>query len=240
MEPSVIIDCFPESAYRYGGEYAIVVVDVIRATTTITTALSLGTRVFPVSTTDEAFVLASTLEDPLLVGELGGNLPYGFDLTNSPVMVAELNNYNRPIVFISSSGSQLLRNAAGAEAVYLCCLRNFSAMARYIAGRHGHVAIVGAGTRGQFRREDQIGCAWLAQKLLDLGYRATSQLTMGYISRWKAASTEAIREGRSAEYLRKSHQEKDLEYILAHIDDLDTVPCLQDGEIISAIGISSA
>lgn len=234
MEGSIVIDCFPESAHRYRSDSAIVVVDVIRATTTVTTAISKGIRVFPVSTTDEAFVLASTLENPLLVGELGGNVPYGFDLTNSPVVVSELDNNARPIIFISSSGSQLLRNASGAEAIYLCCLRNFDAVARYMAGKHRRIAIIGAGTRGQFRREDQLACGWLGEKLLSAGYKASSQLTKAYVSRWTGVDVGVIREGRSAEYLRKSGQEGDLEFILTHIDDLDTVPCLVDGEIISA------
>ncbi len=111
MKASVVIDCFPDCVHRYRHQYAIVVVDVIRASTTITTAISLGRRIFPVQTTDEAFILASALQDPILVGELGGNMPFGFDLTNSPAQVAELTDTHRPMVFVSSSGSQLLRNA---------------------------------------------------------------------------------------------------------------------------------
>ena len=66
--PSVVIDYLPACAEHYRDEYAIVVIDVIRATTTATTALSFGREVYPVKTTDEAFVLASTLIDPLLIG----------------------------------------------------------------------------------------------------------------------------------------------------------------------------
>lgn len=151
MKSSVIIDCFPESAERYKSGYAIVVIDVIRATTTVTTAISLGRRVFPAQTSDEAFVLASTLDDPLMVGELGGNMPYGFDLTNSPAQIAERTDIQRPMVLVSSSGTQLLMNAAGSQAVYIACFRNLSAVADHIEGKHDRVAILGAGTRGQFR-----------------------------------------------------------------------------------------
>jgi 2-phosphosulfolactate phosphatase len=236
MMKTVVIDCFPESAQRYRNGYAIVVIDVIRATTSISTAISMGTRVFPVQTTDEAFVLASALKDPLLVGELGGNVPYGFDMTNSPDEIARLENGERPMVFISSSGSQLLRNAVGCDAVYTACFRDFSAVANYIQGRHARVAVIGAGTRGEFRREDQMGCAWLAERLIQGGYEVESLLTTGYVSRWKGASPEEIRGGRSAEYLRKTNQEKDLEFIIQHIDDLDTVPALVHGEIVAMAG----
>jgi 2-phosphosulfolactate phosphatase len=208
-------------------------VDVIRASTTIATAISLGRRVFPVQTTDEAFVLADALQDPILVGELGGNMPYGFDLTNSPVQVAELTDTHRPMVFVSSSGSQLLRNAVGSEAVYIAGFRNFSAVAKYISGRHERVAVLGAGTRGQFRREDQ---TWVALKLVEEGYEVETLLTQGYISRWKDVDPEEIRNGRSADYLRKTNQEYDLEFVIAHIDDLDVVPSLENGELTMASG----
>ncbi len=207
-------------------------IDVIRATTTATTAVSLGRRVFPARTTDEAFVIASTQEDPLLVGELGGNMPYGFDMTNSPAQIAALkDDGNRPMVLVTSSGMDLLMNAAGSEAVYIACFRNFSAVTQHIIGRHEKVAILGAGTRGQFRREDQMCCAWIAENLVKSGYQAQTSQTKEYIYRWNGASPEMILDGRSAEYLKKSNQEADLEFIINHIDDLDITPSLVNYEL---------
>ena len=46
-QPTVVIDCFPESAKKYRDSHAIVAVDVIRATTTVVTAVSLGWECFP-------------------------------------------------------------------------------------------------------------------------------------------------------------------------------------------------
>jgi 2-phosphosulfolactate phosphatase len=234
MKGAVIIDSFPESAERYREGYAIVVVDVIRATTTATTAVSLGRQVFPAQTTDEAFRIASTLKEPLLVGELGGNMPVGFDVTNSPAKIVERTDVHRPMVLVSSSGTQLLLNAAGAEAVYVACFRNFSAVARHLAGRHRRIAVLGAGTRNQFRREDQMGCAWVAEQLVASGYIPETEETSHYISRWSGKSPEEVRSGRSAAYLRQSGQEVDLEFVLSHIDDLDTVPSLINGGLIPA------
>lgn len=233
MKGTVVIDCFPESAERYRDGYVIVVVDVIRATTVATTAVSMGRRVFPAKTTDDASVIAERLDHPLLVGELGGNKPYGFDITNSPVLIAARQDVHRPMVLVSSSGTQLLLNAVGSEAIYLACFRNASAVARHIAGRHERVAVLGAGSRGQFRREDQIGCARVAEKLLEAGYLSETEKTSDLVSRWHNASVDAIRSGKSAEYLTRSGQQEDLEFILAHIDDLDTVPSLVNGELVS-------
>jgi len=236
VKGSVVIDCFPESAERYRERYAIVVVDVIRATTVATTAVSMGRRVFPAKTTDEACVIAANLKDPLLVGELGGNKPYGFDLTNSPVQVAARQDMHRPMVLVSSSGTQLLLNAVGSEAVYLACFRNFSAVAKHVNGRHERIALLGAGSRGQFRREDQIGCAWVAEKLHQAGYRSETQKTADLVSRWRNVNPDEIRSGKSADYLTRSGQQEDLEFILNHIDDLDTVPALVNGELVPVSG----
>ena len=234
MKGTVVIDYLPESAIHYKDKYAIVVVDVMRATTTAITAVSLGWRVFPARTTDDAYIIASRLKNPLMIGEVGGNTPYGFDLTNSPVQISIRNDHERPIVFVSSSGTQLMLNSEGSESVYLACFRNFSAVADYIAGRHERIAIIGAGTRGQFRREDQMGCAWVAEQLVSKGYRTESEKTAGYISRWSGVSPEDAKKGKSADYLMKSGQEEDLNFVISHIDDLDIVPQLADGELIPA------
>jgi len=201
-----------------------------------TTAVSMGRRVFPAKTTDEACVIAATLNDPLLVGELGGNKPYGFHMTNSPVEISAREDVHRPMVLVSSSGTQLLLNAVGSEAIYLACFRNVSAVARHIGGRHERIAVLGAGSRGQFRREDQIGCAWVAEKLVEAGYLSETQKTSDLVSRWHNASADEIRGGKSAEYLNRSGQLQDLEFILDHIDDLDTVPSLVNGELIPVSG----
>ena len=235
MSRTFVIDCFPESAERYPDPYAVVAIDVIRATTTATTAVHSGRRVFPARATDDALVTAASLDRPLLVGELGGNMCYGFDLTNSPVQINQRTDTERPMVLVSSSGTQLILNAADtAAAVYLACLRNYSAVARFLSGRHAQVAILGAGTRGQFRREDQIGCARVGEQLLALGYRAEDQATLEYIERWRGASLEAIRDGKSADYLRRSQQEHDLEFVLTHVDDIQTVPWLVTCELVDA------
>jgi 2-phosphosulfolactate phosphatase len=238
MANTVLIDSFPESASRYKENYVIIVVDVFRFTTTVTTALSLGRRVYPVQTSDHAFIKASTLTNPMLVGELGGNMPYDFDLSNSPALIAERTDVrqknHRPIVIVSSSGSQLLLNALGSGAVYAACLRNISAVCGYVASRHPKIAVLGAGTHGQFRREDQLCCAWIAERLVKLGYVPENAETQQYIEKWSGASLDDLRHGRSAAYLQRSGQEQDIDFTLKCIDDLPIVPVLMNDELIVA------
>ena len=228
----VIIDSLPSSAERYVDNWAIVAVDVIRFTTTAATAISIGRSVFPARSSDEAISVASGLTDPLLAGELGGNVPYGFDLPNSPVAVMALRQIpcgqftsgDRPIVLVSSSGAQLVVNALSAEHLYLGCLRNISALVAYLVEHHENVAVLGAGTRGDFRREDQMCCAWIAERLIEQRYSPENEATLDFVKKWHGVSSDVIREGRSAEYLRRTGQVHDLEFVLHYQDDLAIVP----------------
>jgi 2-phosphosulfolactate phosphatase len=232
LQRSVVIDSFPDSAARYRDDHAIVAVDVIRATTTAVTAVALGHRCFPVATIEDAVAAVDRLEGALLVGELGGEMPFGFDLNNSPAALTELHDHERPIVLLSTSGTQLLSEAARGEgAVYAGCLRNHVAQAERAAG-HARVAVLGAGSRNEFREEDQLCCAWIAEVLLREGYAAETPQTIELVERWRGASVEAVGDGRSAEYLRRSGQLGDLEFVLAHVADLDATYRLVDGELV--------
>ena len=232
----VIIDCLPESAEKYLDAWAIIVVDVIRFTTTAATALSMGRTVYPARSSDSAFAIAAKLQNPILAGELGGNVPYGFDMANSPVQVmalrqvpcGEFTSAERPIVLVSSSGAQLLMNSLAAEHVYLGCLRNISVLSEYVASRHDQVAILGAGTRGKFRREDQIGCSWIAGRLADRGFEYADENTKTLVEKWHGVSSTVIRDGNSADYLRRTGQVHDLEFILHYQEDLNVVPKMSD------------
>ena len=237
MSGSFIIDCYAENRESYPEEYAVIAIDVIRATTTATTALFLGREVHPAANADEAIILAKSLKEPLLMGEMGGHVPYGFDLTNSPVQVTALTNIpsghftngRRPLILVSSSGTPLIMSAVNNKAIYLACLRNYKAVAEHVAGRYEKIAIIGAGTRGEFRMEDQIGCAWVGHELQKLGYEAESPRTDELVSKWQNCDHREIRQGNSAKYLKRSGQMHDLEFILHNVNDLIVVPKLIDG-----------
>jgi 2-phosphosulfolactate phosphatase len=232
MPKSVTIDCFPESAWRYRKGYAVVVIDVVRATTTAITAVALGRRCLPVASLDTARWLAGRLADPLLIGEIDGIMPNGFDINNSPAALLKRTDLHRPAVLLSSSGTRLLQSAGSCEAVFLACLRNFSCLATHLASCFADVAVIGAGTRGEFREEDQMCCAWIANRLFEFGYRAGNEATADVAERWRGCRPDAWTRGKSAAYLRRSQQLDDLEFILGHIDDLQAVFTLRDGEVV--------
>jgi 2-phosphosulfolactate phosphatase len=235
MRKTVVIDCFPESLMSYRKGYAIVAVDVIRATTTAMTAAALGRRCFPVPSLEAAVPLAAKLTNPLLVGELGGSMPYGFDLNSSPADLEARTDIHRPMIFLSTSGTRLICGAEESQAMYVACLRNYSAQIAHLAAHHPTVAVIGAGSRAQFREEDQLCCAWIAEGLVRAGYEPQDERTISIIEQWSGAPVSAITEGPSADYLRNSGQVRDLEYILAHIDDLDEVYRYERGQVVKHI-----
>jgi 2-phosphosulfolactate phosphatase len=232
MSRSVVIDCFPENVQQYGEGWAVVAVDVIRASTTAVTAVDLGHPCYPAASLEAAVDLAARLDDPLLLGELGGNVPYGFDLGNSPADVSLLTQRHRPVILLSTSGTRLMCNAASADAAYVACLRNLSAQVEYLAGRHDRVAVVGAGARGEFREEDQLCCAWLAERLGVHGFDPGDTRTADIVQRWQGASVDDIAHGASARYLRESAQLHDLDFVLHHIDDIDAVFALVGEQVV--------
>ncbi len=232
---SVVIDYLPDSVERYRSGYAVVAIDVIRATTTLATASTAGRRCYVAPSVETALTRGALLTRPLLVGEIGGEMPGGFDITNSPAALALRTDIERPMVLVSSSGTQLLYNARSCDAAYAACFRNHEAVAEHVAGRHARVAVIGAGSRGEFREEDQMCCAWIAGRLIERGYVADGSNTAAIVERWRGAPVEACLTSKSVGYLRRSGQLDDLDFVLTHINDLDAVFALDDDEVVRVV-----
>jgi len=232
MRDTVVIDCLAENVVRYRHGYAVVAVDVVRATTTAITAAACGRRCFPVPTLDAALALRRRLADPLLAGEQRGVIPSGFHLNNSPAQLIGRTDLKRPLILLSSSGTGLCHEASQCDAVYLACLRNYIPTARHLAINFPAVAVIGAGSRNEFREEDQMCCAWLAECLINLGYLPADNNTLKLVTRWSNKPADAWTYNKSANYLRTSGQVADLEFILEHVADLDTAFALKNGEVM--------
>jgi len=141
----------------------VVVIDVLRASTTIVTALAHGaTGVRPVLTIEEARDLAaggSPGSDLLLGGERGGLRIDGFDLGNSPLEYAPARVAGRRIVITTTNGTAALDASREAAEVLIGAIVNRSAVAaRARALALGHrvadIHLVCAGTDGQVTEED--------------------------------------------------------------------------------------
>lgn len=232
MNPTVAIRCYPNGIERSASGQALVAVDVIRATTTAVTAVAMGRRCYPVTSVEAALRVAAAVPDTLLVGELGGVMPKSFHLNNSPADLAARED-RRPVVLLSSCGTQLMDEIRRSDAAYVACFRNASATARRLAVRCLPVTVIGAGNRGEFRQEDQMCCAWIASGLMDHGYVPEDCETADLVQKWKFAAPRDFLGSASVEYLRRSNQLRDLDFILDHFDDVDRACRIIGNQIVN-------
>lgn len=142
----------------------VVVIDVLRATTTILAALEAGARsVIPVQDVEEAKKIADSFSPrPLLGGERDGMRIPGFDLGNSPEEYTPHVVAGRDIIFSTTNGTRALQACRDADQVLLASFTNRSAVANRIR-TYDNVQILCAGTDGHVTCED----AWLAGALID-------------------------------------------------------------------------
>lgn len=121
----------PQLAAREPAERGIcIVIDILRATTTLTTLLEYG-AVGVLVAPDADAAREEKRRDPgaLLLGEIGGLRPDDFDLGNSPRELSPANANGRRAICHTSNGTAAIRAVAGAPAVLLGCLRNATAVA---------------------------------------------------------------------------------------------------------------
>lgn len=241
MYKRFVIDDLPESAARYQTNYAVVTVDVIRATTTAITAVSTGRRCFPAPTLDDALRLASALDNPILAGELDGDMPTCFHMNNSPAELFGRSDISRPLVLLSSSGTKLMCNAMGSDVVYVACFRNCSSLSRELVAKgYPRIALLGAGARGALREEDHLCCAWIGAELARHGYVPQDRRTSEILDRWANAPTTDCLISKSADYLKRTGQLADLDFILNRINDLEEIFVLERGEVVMKMPTSLA
>jgi 2-phosphosulfolactate phosphatase len=158
-------------------------------------------------------------------------MPVGFEMDNSPAQLAKRTDTHRPLVLVSSSGTKLIHKAVGCDAIYLACFRNHSVLVDYLAEHHSNVAIIGAGSQGEFREEDQICCAWIAASLMQKRYLPENPFAATVASRWQYAPPKACLCSRSVDFLMRTGRLSDLDFILGHVDDLRSVFAVRDGEV---------
>jgi 2-phosphosulfolactate phosphatase len=133
------------------------VIDVLRASTTIITALTTGCdAIVPVAEPADARrrALAMPNGGALVAGERHGEPIPGFDLSNSPVEFQNPRVRGTTVYFTTSNGTRALLAARAAHAIGVAAFINVSAAAAWAAGLGRDVAILCAGSRGAHSLED--------------------------------------------------------------------------------------
>lgn len=138
----------------------VVVIDVIRATSTIVEALANGARaVYPTGSTEDALRLAGSLgrDDTLLCGERRGLKIEGFDLGNSPAEFAPDVVDGKRLVMTTTNGTRALLAAAGARRTVTASFLNLTSTIQAV-GNTERLAVICAGRSDRFSLEDAL-CA---------------------------------------------------------------------------------
>ena len=166
------VACLPRDATRLPQRVALVI-DVIRATTTIVTMFERGARSV-ILARDVASARAAIVPhvSTLLVGEVGGLHPPDFAYGNSPVALRDADFRQHDLIFSTSNGTKALVAAAEAVGVIAACLRNgraaVSTALDLARATNADISVICAGRAGGTQQglDDLICAGYLVEQLI--------------------------------------------------------------------------
>ena len=159
------------------------IVDVFRAFTTAAFRIAAGAREI-VLVNDHEQALAMKRADPrlFLCGEIDGRPIAGFDVGNSPSAIERLDLKDRRVVQRTSSGTQGVVAATGADAIVLGSFVVAAATVRYLRERAQEVTIVAMGQNAQEDADEDLACArYLAAALRG---ESLPSIEVALVERW--------------------------------------------------------
>ena len=217
---------------------AVVVIDVLRATSVMVMAMSRGAReIVPVRTVEEAFVLAkgSPPGSTLLGGERGGKPIEGFDLGNSPREYTGEKVRGKRLIVTTTNGTKAFHSVASAKEVMVGSFFNVGAIAEQCL-RLGHdLLIFPSGNYGKFSLEDTVCGGMIIDLILRKGggpiHLSDATLSAHILyQKFENGLPEALHRSSHGKYLISIGLEEDLPYC-ARTDITDQVPVFRDGVI---------
>ncbi|OGU58806.1 MAG: 2-phosphosulfolactate phosphatase, partial [Ignavibacteria bacterium RBG_13_36_8] len=138
-----------------------VVIDVLRASTVIVTALNNSTKeVIPVGTVEFAMKVSGNAfgGQTMIGGERNTKRIDGFNLGNSPLEYTADTVSKRSIILFTTNGSKAIVKAKFSENLFICCFNNIKSVAKHLVELGNDVEILCAGANGMFCIEDAV-CA---------------------------------------------------------------------------------
>jgi 2-phosphosulfolactate phosphatase len=216
----------------------IVVIDVLRASSTIITALAYGCRgLVPILSPEQAKEKAQQFkkEEVLLGGEREGRKIKGFDLGNSPREYQKEIVEDRIIIFSTTNGVKTLERVRGAFRIIIASFLNLQATFNYCFKFQGDILLACAGKEGYFSLEDTVCAGMLINSLRDI-YSDTCQevdanLTAQVLyKKFGNNILEMLRKSQHGRYLESIGLRKDLEFC-SQLDIFNIVPIFRDGLI---------
>lgn len=208
----------------------VVVIDMLRATSVIATALANGAKeVFPILTVEEAFDKKKELldlgKDVLLGGERKAVKIDGFDFSNSPLEYTKEKVSGKTIILSTTNGTRAINLSLKAEEIIIGSIVNARAVALELKKINKDVVFINAGTNGQFSMDDFICSGYMISILLENSNIDLSDIakTAKYIYESNTNLIDYIKEARHYNVLKTLNLINDLEYCCKK-DILNVVP----------------
>lgn len=210
----------------------VVVIDILRATSTICTAISEGAlSVRPVSTVDEALIFRN--QGYLIAGERDGAKIEGFDMGNSPFECMDGKVKDKRLALTTTNGTKCISAAsiAGASNVLSGSFLNIDAISDWLNKDGKDIILLCAGWKDKINLEDSLFAGALATRHFN-GNHLTANCDSAHMvmDLYKEAKKDM------ASYLIKSSHYKRLSH-LHHQEDM--VYCLQENILDIVVGLKS-
>ena len=228
--------CFSPALFAFKitkEEFIVVIIDVLRATTSFCAALDNGAGcIIPLASVDEA---RSYKEKGYLVaGERDGAKIDFADFGNSPTGFITPLVRGRAIAYTTTNGTQAIELAKGSESIVLASFSNLDAIAGWLIAQQKNIVILCSGWKNAFSSEDAVCAGALTLELMKSGgYRMNSDATYAAYDLWNAAKIDLLG------YMQKASHYKRLEKLgigdqLPFCFELNTSQCIPvwNGEAI--------
>ncbi len=216
-----------------------VVIDVLRATSTISTAIANGCiEVVPSASIEEAWERAKrySRDDTLLGGERRCLKIEGFDLGNSPREYTRERIGDKRIILTTTNGTIALKSASEASERIIGSFLNLDAVYRYCASLDTDLMIICSGIMGRLAREDSVCAGMIPSRLAGTGRFAPAGDSGMAATRvgedYKGRISEVFLESMAGKLLTEAGLEADLE-ACSRIDTLDVVPVMRGESIVN-------
>jgi 2-phosphosulfolactate phosphatase len=182
------------------GDFVVVLVDVLRATTTIVTAVANGVEaIIPVATHDEARDLKA--QGFLVASEKDGVQVDFADFGNSAFSFTREAVGGRTLVYCTTNGTRALHIAGGASGIAVGAFLNISAVTEWLVQQQKAVVVLCSGWKNKFCLEDTLFAGALAERLLGTGsFHAECDSAHAAMDLWSLA------EGDPLAYVEKAAQ----------------------------------
>lgn len=210
----------------------VVVVDILRATSCMTTAFAYGIEsITPFAGLDDC--LAMKAKGYFTTGERNGEKVEGFDLGNSPFEYMDKKLKGKKIAFTTTNGTQAIAKSAGAREIVIGSFLNLAAVVNYLKKGLNNILVVCAGWKGRVNLEDTLFAGALVQLLKDHAEPACdAPLAAQHLYHIAQHDMNAFLKNSShVKRLNRLDVYKDIEFCLT-LDQYNVVPVLKDGVLI--------